>query len=221
MKKALIAIAAVLIVGVAAVMTCPDKQAHKDAIMAVVNEKINEELKTDDADMQGLSALFGSLGTGIASRIVDNRLVVKESGVYAVEYYIMARYHMYWQVYYHPIARSYESLIAQLFVRLRDLAEAGKFPHVIPEFEPLAEKRKLTLDEFFVLDEYTCSYGFQLLSRCDDPVTADLASRLRDRRLFDYAEGTPENIERITAALQAQGYDPKYYLAHQAVRQRQ
>lgn len=77
MKKALIAIAALLIVGVAAVMTCPDKQAHKDAIMAVVNEKINEELKTDDADMQGLSALFGSLGTGIASRIVDNRLVVK------------------------------------------------------------------------------------------------------------------------------------------------
>ena len=77
MKKALIAIIAVLIVGAAAVVTCPDKQAHKDAIMAVVNEKINEELKTDDADLQGLSALFGSLGSGIASGIVDNRLVVK------------------------------------------------------------------------------------------------------------------------------------------------
>ena len=78
MKKILIAIIAVLIVGaVAAVLTCPDKQAHKDAIMAVVNEKINEELKTDDDDWQGLSAIFGSLGSGIASGIVDNRLVVK------------------------------------------------------------------------------------------------------------------------------------------------
>lgn len=77
MKKALIAIIAVLIVGAAAVVTCPDKQDHKDAIMAVVNEKINEELKTDDADLQGLSALFGSLGSGIASGIVENRLVVK------------------------------------------------------------------------------------------------------------------------------------------------
>ena len=77
MKKALIAIAAALLVGIAAVMTCPDKQAHKDAIMAVVNEKINEELKTDDDDWQGLSAIFGSLGSGIASGIVDNRLVVK------------------------------------------------------------------------------------------------------------------------------------------------
>ena len=78
MKKILIAILAVLIVGAAAaVLTCPDKQAHKDAIMAVVNEKINEELKTDDDDWQGLSAVFGSLGSGIASGIVDNRLVVK------------------------------------------------------------------------------------------------------------------------------------------------
>ncbi len=78
MKKILIAILAVLIVGAAAaVLTCPDKQAHKDAIMAVVNEKINEELKTDDDDLQGLSALFGTLGSGIAGGIVDNRLVVK------------------------------------------------------------------------------------------------------------------------------------------------
>ena len=77
MKKALIAIIAVLIVGAAAVVTCPDKQAHKDAIMAVVNEKINEDLKTDDADFQGLSALFGSIGSSIAGGIIENRLVVK------------------------------------------------------------------------------------------------------------------------------------------------
>ena len=78
MKKAIIAIIAVLlVVGAAAVMTCPDKQAHKDAIMSVVNEKINEELQTDDEEYQGLSALFGSLGSGIAGSVVDNRLVVK------------------------------------------------------------------------------------------------------------------------------------------------
>ena len=77
MKKAVIAIIAVLIAGAVAVVTCPDKQAHKDAIMDVVNQRINEELHTDDQEYQGLSALFGSLGSGIASRIVDNRLVVK------------------------------------------------------------------------------------------------------------------------------------------------
>lgn len=44
--------------------------------MAAINEKIDEELKTDDEDMQGLSVFFGSLGSGIAGIIVDNRLVV-------------------------------------------------------------------------------------------------------------------------------------------------
>ena len=77
MKEALIAFIALLIIGAAAVITCPDKLAHKDAIMAVVNKKINEELQTDDEEYQGLSALFGTLGSGIASRVVDNRLVVK------------------------------------------------------------------------------------------------------------------------------------------------
>ena len=78
MEKAIIAIIAVLlVVGAAAVMTCPDKQAHKDAIMSVVNEKINDELQTDDEEYQGLSALFGSLGSGIAGSVVDNRPVVK------------------------------------------------------------------------------------------------------------------------------------------------
>jgi len=77
MKKILITLVVLIIVGAAAVVTCPDKQAHKDAIMDVVNQKINEDLQTDDREFQGLSALFGSIGSGIASWIVDNRLVVK------------------------------------------------------------------------------------------------------------------------------------------------
>ena len=43
--------------------------------MSVVNERINDELKADE--YQGLSALFGSIGSGIAGRVVENRLVGK------------------------------------------------------------------------------------------------------------------------------------------------
>ena len=76
MKKLLIAVAIILAVLVSAVVTCPDKRAHKEAMMAAINEKIDEELKTDDEEMQGLSVFFGSLGSGIAGIVVDNRLVV-------------------------------------------------------------------------------------------------------------------------------------------------
>ena len=42
-------------------------------------------------------------------RVKNGRIVVKASGIHSVEDYIMARYHMYWQVYLHPVARSYEN----------------------------------------------------------------------------------------------------------------
>ena len=77
MKKALIAILVALIVGVVAVITCPDKQTHKDAIMDVVNEMVNKELQLDDPGDQEIAVLLESLGTGLVGRILDNRLVVK------------------------------------------------------------------------------------------------------------------------------------------------
>src|SRR5699024_9301273 len=54
-------------------------------------------------------------------KVVDNKIVYKYSGVQAIENYILARYHMYWQVYYHPTSRSYEQLLISIFRRMKDL----------------------------------------------------------------------------------------------------
>lgn len=77
MKKIITVLVFIALVCAVAVVTCPDKQAHQDAIMSVVNDKINDELQTEDADLQALSAWVGSLGSTFASSIVDNRLTVK------------------------------------------------------------------------------------------------------------------------------------------------
>ncbi len=77
MKKVITVLILVLVVCGVAVVTCPDKQAHQDAIMSVVNSKINDELQTDYADLQAISAWVGSLGSSLASGIVGNRLTVK------------------------------------------------------------------------------------------------------------------------------------------------
>ena len=153
-------------------------------------------------------------------RVSENKLVVKESGSYAVENYIMARYHMYWQVYYHPVARSYEIMINQLMNRLIDLNKQGVDTKLIKEMKPLLENRELSLDEFFVLDEHVCGHGFALLCNSKDPIVKDLALRLRDRKLFGYTESTPASIKRIRKQLKDNGYDPKYYLGRQEVLQR-
>lgn len=52
------------------------------------------------------------------------KVVVKQSGMYAVENYIMARYHMYWQVYYHPVCRCHAVMLKSLFQRMRDISYA-------------------------------------------------------------------------------------------------
>ncbi len=58
-------------------------------------------------------------------KVVDNKIVYKYSGVQAIENYILARYHMYWQVYYHPTSRSYEQLLISIFRRMKDLYNEG------------------------------------------------------------------------------------------------
>ena len=153
-------------------------------------------------------------------RVENDFVVVKESGVYAIENYVMARYHSYWQIYYHPGARSFECMLEKLFQRLRDLRAEGKMPPSIPEFDALLSGEPMSLEDYYVLDEYACNYAFEVLSRGEDPIAADLASRILDRRLFDYMEDSPENREKVTAVLKQAGYDPEYYLTSDDVGQR-
>ena len=144
-----------------------------------------------------------------------NRLVVKQSGVYAVENYIMSRYHMYWQVYYHPVARSYENIMHCMFQRLLDIKDAKAFSL----FEPLVERKEITLEEYFEMDDYSFSFGFNHLCNHEDKILNDLAKRLRDRELFEYADNTLENTERYRNKLEELGFDIHYYLATDKVRQ--
>lgn len=155
-------------------------------------------------------------------RVKDKKIVVKESGIHTVEDYIMARYHMYWQVYYHPVARSYESILTMLFHRMKEIYKTN--PAMIEEckmFIPFLIDKVPTVQDHFKLDEAAALYGFTLLSESTDPILADLSSRLLNRRLFIYAtlhnDGEVENIIRD---VEKRGYDPKYYVTSDAAYQR-
>ena len=140
-------------------------------------------------------------------------IVVKYTGIHSVEDYIMARYQMYWQVYYHPVARSYEAVFIQLFNRLKDIFKDNKeyFSDMIVLI-PFLEKNVVSVEEYFKLDENSLLYCCSLIQDKDDEIAADLARRLQNRRLFEYVDYSEENLAQIKNMLKEQNLDEKYYL---------
>lgn len=145
-------------------------------------------------------------------KVVNNRIVYKESGVQAIENYILARYHMYWQVYYHPTSRSYEQLLISIFRRMKDLHIRGYKFGDIRYLMPFLEDR---VDEvaYTKLDESIVLYYFRILSEGKDQILADLCDRFLNRKLFLYHDlKSNEEKIKIRDLYRQKGFDPHYYV---------
>lgn len=144
-----------------------------------------------------------------------DRLVVKRSGLHTVEAYLLARYFMYWQVYFHPVCRAAEIVLKKTLLRAQDLSLEGSLPEVPhPALAKLLTGEPLAVDDYLALDDFVLMTAFGLWRRSPDPVLRDLAGRLLDRRLFkyrDYASADPYRLRQIEAWVAEAGFDPRYY----------
>lgn len=196
------------------------RHVHEDPILI---QMIGSQLDADRMDYLLRDAYFTgtSYGTYDLERILrtlrvrDGKLVVKESGIHSIEDYIMARYHMYWQVYFHPVCRSYDAVFHNLFRRMEDVhAVSPEYMDDYPMFVPLLENRELGEEEFFEMDDSAFEYGFvRMREHAQDPVMRDLADRLVGRKLFAYSP-----VESVAMAneyyrwIASCGFDPEYYM---------
>ncbi|MEN0645051.1 HD domain-containing protein [Alkalicoccobacillus gibsonii] len=149
-------------------------------------------------------------------RPTEDQVVIKQSGMHAVEDYIMSRYQMYWQVYFHPVTRSAEVILSKIFQRAKWLYkqgyEFGQAPvHLFSFFDG-----KPTLKDYLRLDEAVVLYYFQIWQEEQDEILKDLCVRFMNRRLFKYVEVNP-NIQmgdwaRLRELFAKAGLDPDYYL---------
>lgn len=144
-------------------------------------------------------------------RVSNGLITVKESSIYTVENYIMARYHMYWQVYYHPNSRSYDVILRSLFTRLRDLYQQDPaIAEEYPMYRSLLANETLSNDDLYQLDDPTVIYSFHLMENSSDPILKDLAHRVLNRDLFEYSHR--DQLEQLQKKSAAAGYDPRYYV---------
>ncbi|WP_281627224.1 HD domain-containing protein [Traorella massiliensis] len=195
----------------------------------LLNQIVSGQLDADRMDYLLRDAYFTGTSYGNfdlerilrTMRVKESKIVMKESGIHTVEDYIMARYHMYWQGYFHPVTRSYEAILHSIFKRLKDLYERDPFKlDHIRMFQPFL-KQQDTVEDHFKMDESAALYGFTLLSESDDPIAADLARRLLNRDLFEYETISDESdLERIKKRVLQLGYDPEYYVIHDEAKQR-
>lgn len=147
-------------------------------------------------------------------RIKDDQLVIKQSGMNAVEDYIMARYQMYWQVYFHPVSRAYEHMLWKMFERIKNVYQIK--PEIITQnafyLIPFVSDHQISLEDYHFLDDHSMIHAFKRLSlQVDDPILRDLATRLLNRNIFKYT--SIKEIDSIRQNVTKAGYDINYYLA--------
>ncbi len=195
-----------------------------------MNQLVSGQLDADRMDYLLRDAYFTGTSYGKFDlerilrtiRVKNGRIVVKASGIHSVEDYIMARYHMYWQVYLHPVARSYETLLSILFRRMKEVyALHPEYLLDVKMFHPFLCGADACIDALYRLDESAALYGFSELVTCRDEILRDISYRLLNRKLFEYVTlKNPKDLERIQLHVQALGYDPDYYVYQDVVSQK-
>lgn len=149
-------------------------------------------------------------------RPAKEQAVIKYSGMHAVEDYIMSRYQMYLQVYFHPVSRSAEAVLNHILQRAKHLYMSDyRFDFDPRPFIPFFEKN-ISLEDYISLDESILLTYFQLWMNEEDAILKDLCTRFVNRRLFQYSDLNDEQdaarYEKLQQLFREANIDPTYYL---------
>ncbi|WP_394993580.1 HD domain-containing protein [Streptococcus alactolyticus] len=148
-------------------------------------------------------------------RPVKNGIVFEYNGMHAVEDYIVSRFQMYMQVYFHPASRGMEVLLQNLLKRAKRLYQKDShfFKKTAPNLIPFLENRA-DLSDYLALDDGVMNTYFQAWMASDDDILADLASRFVNRKIFKsitFDETAEKHLGCLVKLIDSVGFDPKYY----------
>lgn len=195
----------------------------------LIETLVSSQLDVDRMDYLSRDAYFTGAPYGTldylriirSMKIVNNKLLVKESGVYSIESYLMSRYHMYFQVYFHKTARAYECILEAIYSRIKDLAlkninidvDVTAFLNVIKDNNDILDY--ITLDDSYI-------FGLiKQLKKSSDPVLSNMTKAIEDRHLFKCLEVTNDNQDEIASIEEKYKNNPykKYYYRETKVSQ--
>ena len=143
-----------------------------------------------------------------------DEVLIKESGMHAVEDYLMSRYQMYWQVYFHPVSRGGEVMLNLVMQRAKALYKSDySFKQQPTYFIPFFNEA-VTVHDYLRLDEMVVNFYLQEWVHEEDEILSDLAGRFVNRDLFKYLpfDGSIITITELNELYRKAGIDPDYYV---------
>ncbi|EHJ56793.1 hypothetical protein HMPREF9318_00721 [Streptococcus urinalis FB127-CNA-2] len=148
-------------------------------------------------------------------RPTTDGIVFDYSGMHSVEDYIVSRYQMYMQVYFHPASRGMEMLLQNLFKRAKYLYQRThsyfekSSPLLIPFFE-----NHYNLQDYLALDDGVMTTYFQSWMSSPDNILSDLAKRFINRvvpKSVTFEAKSEPSLDRLKDIVASVGFDPEYY----------
>jgi len=197
-----------------------DKTYEDQLVVSIISSQIDAD-RMDyllrDAYYTGVS--YGQFDMERILRVMrptEDQIVIKSSGMHAVEDYIMSRYQMYWQVYFHPVTRSAEVILTKIFHRAKYLYESGYQFKVEPTLLLSLFCEDVDLPDYLQIDDNIIYFYFQRWQMEEDPILRDLCHRFINRSLFKYVEFDSTNdaskLTELRQLFEEVGIDPTYYL---------
>lgn len=148
-------------------------------------------------------------------RPTKDSIVFEYNGMHAVEDYIVSRFQMYMQVYFHPASRAMEVLLQNLLKRAKYLyhIDSHFFEKTSPNLIPFLANQA-SLADYLSLDDGVMNTYFQAWISAEDDILADLASRFVNRKVFKsvtFKEESRKDLSHLVELVKSVGFDPDYY----------
>jgi HD superfamily phosphohydrolase len=112
---------------------------------------------------------------------------LSSKAIQAAESFLLARYHLYDQVYFHKTTRGLELLLTACLKRVAELSSKGRWEDLnLAENHPLVQfmlEKDPGVALYLTLDDFVVWGALELISQSKDDLAKDFADRILNRKL--------------------------------------
>lgn len=177
-----------------------DLKGHLD-LFFVLSSLISSQLDADRMDYLLRDAFFTgtTLGKFDIHRLIDSLtllpnkngefcICVKEKYLSTVEEYLLARYQMYANIYYHPFKTEMETIVQKILQRAKEVYRedsTDEFNYLPKALKDVFEDRAMQLEDYIELDDSVLIALFSMWKNSDDIILRKLCITFLYREKYE------------------------------------